>query len=88
MRPMVRLPPPGRIFTSVPVPGSSFSMTLRVSGGVAFATPEEAVDQPLADEATVFELHDDADRAWLRWSPAIPLGDEPSPAMDDAPVGQ
>lgn len=50
------------------------SLESLVAGGVAFATPDTGAAP--APEGTVFPLHDDAEKAWLKWAPQIPLADE------------
>ena len=41
-------------------------------GGIAFATPEGGSNHPPRD-GMIFQLHEDADKNWLKWSPAISL---------------
>ena len=52
------------------------SLRSLVTGGIAFATPEDA-DAPPAKETTVFLLHDKPQKEWLDWRPkiSIPAGD-------------
>jgi paraquat-inducible protein B len=52
------------------------SLRSLVTGGIAFATPEDA-DAPPAKESTIFLLHDKPQKDWLDWRPkiAIPAGD-------------
>ncbi len=52
----------------------SNSLESLVSGGVAFATPENADANvtPAADGAE-FPLADDVDKDWLKWKPKIPI---------------
>ena len=44
-----------------------------VSGGVAFATPEDGAGN-MAEASATFQLHPQAEEEWLAWSPVI-LGD-------------
>jgi paraquat-inducible protein B len=48
------------------------SLRSLVTGGIAFATPEDA-DAPLAKESTLFLLHDKPQKEWLDWRPKIPV---------------
>lgn len=52
------------------------SLRSLVTGGIAFATPEDA-DAPPARETTVFLLHDKPQKEWLDWrlKVALPAGD-------------
>jgi paraquat-inducible protein B len=50
----------------------SNSLESLVSGGISFATPETAAGR--AAEDTVFELVDDPEKSWLKWSRRIELG--------------
>lgn len=55
------------------------SLEALLTGGVAFATPEgEAMGKP-ARKGWIFQLHDKADGAWLKWAPSIALKLENSP---------
>lgn len=49
----------------------SNSLESLVSGGVAFATPEAAATTEPAAEGTVFALHDEPEKSWLKWAPVI-----------------
>ncbi|CAM3038802.1 intermembrane transport protein PqiB [Rariglobus hedericola] len=53
------------------------SLSSLLSGGIAFATPEEPA--PTAAAGTVFPLNDRAEDRWFKWTPAIPLGEGPRP---------
>ena len=46
-----------------------------VSGGIAFATPENY--GPPATNGSVFALNDKEDTSWGKWNPVIPLGAMP-----------
>jgi paraquat-inducible protein B len=48
------------------------SLRSLVSGGIAFATPEDPAI-PSARDGTIFVLHDNPEKAWLRWTPRITL---------------
>jgi paraquat-inducible protein B len=52
------------------------SLESLVAGGVSFATPDRDRPEAMgrAPEGTVFDLQDDGDKAWLKWSPRIDLG--------------
>jgi paraquat-inducible protein B len=58
-----------------------------LKGSLAFATPEKSA--PRAPPLAEFELADQADKDWLKWSPAFALGEEASvreaPADPDSP---
>ncbi len=51
------------------------SLESLVAGGVSFATPDRDRPEAMgrAPEGTVFELQDEGDKAWLKWSPRIDL---------------
>jgi paraquat-inducible protein B len=53
------------------------SLSSLLSGGIAFATPEEAAAP--APAGTVFLLNDRADERWFKWMPVIPLEAGPRP---------
>jgi len=53
----------------------SNSLESLVSGGVSFATPDTPAER--AEEGAEFELFDDPEKSWLRWSPKIALGEDP-----------
>jgi paraquat-inducible protein B len=48
------------------------SLRSLVTGGIAFATPEDS-SLPPAKDGTVFPLHDKPEKEWLRWQPRIPI---------------
>ncbi|AOS43639.1 Paraquat-inducible protein B [Lacunisphaera limnophila] len=52
------------------------SLESLITGGVAFATPDNTTSDPVP-EGTVFPLYDDAEKAWLKWAPKLPLGPDP-----------
>ncbi|HKW95191.1 MAG TPA: MlaD family protein [Methylomirabilota bacterium] len=49
------------------------SLRSLVTGGIAFASPEDAGSPP-AREGTLFLLHDKPQKEWLEWSPKIQIG--------------
>ncbi len=52
----------------------STSLQALLSGGVAFATPDEnGALAPVAEEGTTFPLEAEAAKDWQRWAPKIPL---------------
>lgn len=51
----------------------SNSLESLVAGGVAFATPDHGAAGEPAAALTVFDLHDDAEKSWLKWAPEIDL---------------
>jgi paraquat-inducible protein B len=55
-----------------------------ISGGVTFATPDDAPAASAGDGAE-FTLHEDPKDAWLKWSTPLPLGPQPSDD-DDLPI--
>ncbi|HUG10743.1 MAG TPA: MlaD family protein [Opitutaceae bacterium] len=59
----------------------SNSLESFLSGGVAFATPDESANGEPAPEGTVFELRDEVNKDWLKWEPKFAL---PEP---EAPLG-
>jgi paraquat-inducible protein B len=48
------------------------SLRSLISGGIEFATPDNTTGTAAADGAE-FNLHEDAKKEWLGWSPAIPI---------------
>jgi len=54
---------------------SAESAATLVSGGIAFATPENY--GAAATNGTVFSLNEKPDPKWQNWNPAIPLGQTP-----------
>jgi paraquat-inducible protein B len=54
---------------------SAQSAATLVSGGIAFATPENY--GPAATNGSVFFLNEKADPKWQTWSPYVPLGQTP-----------
>jgi paraquat-inducible protein B len=61
----------------------STSLESLFSGGVAFATPDSSPLAPAAPDGTLFTLHQEADKDWLKWRPRIeitPPDEAPDPA--------
>ena len=59
----------------------SNSLESFLSGGVAFATPDESANGKPAPEGTVFDLHDEVNKDWLKWEPKFAL---PEPSLTAA----
>jgi paraquat-inducible protein B len=53
------------------------SLSSLLSGGIAFATPDEPA--PAAAAGSVFTVHDQPDDNWFKWTPSISLGKGPRP---------
>jgi paraquat-inducible protein B len=69
----------------------STSLESLLSGGVAFATPDNL--SPPAPDGAKFALHNEAERDWFKWQPKIPIqpreetpDDEPTPTGPLAPL--
>jgi paraquat-inducible protein B len=58
----------------------STSLESLFSGGVAFATPDATPLAPIAPDGTLFTLHVEMEKDWLKWQPRIPIT-----APDEAP---
>ena len=58
----------------------STSLESLFSGGIAFATPDGAPLAPIAPDGTLFKLHQEMDKEWLKWQPRIRIN-----APDEAP---
>jgi paraquat-inducible protein B len=50
------------------------SVEALLEGGIAFATPADARQGPLASTAQRFQLHPESQDEWLQWRPRINLG--------------
>jgi paraquat-inducible protein B len=48
------------------------SLKALVTGGIAFATPDDPT-MPPAKEGTIFAIHDKPQKEWLEWRPRIPI---------------
>jgi paraquat-inducible protein B len=51
------------------------SMKSLLSGGIVFATPDDASREPVSD-GDGFRLYPEPRKEWFEWAPAIPLGPE------------
>jgi paraquat-inducible protein B len=51
----------------------SNSLESLLAGGVSFATPDDAARGQPPPDGTIFDLHDEHEKAWLKWQPRIPL---------------
>lgn len=63
------------------------SLESLVNGGVAFATPDAL---PLAAPAPAemeFDLADEPEKSWLKWSPRIPINPPSAPPVERSPAG-
>ncbi len=56
----------------------SKSIESLLEGGIAFATPSRNGTDKMAPAGAVFPLHQQAEPAWLEWTPAIKLPEESS----------
>ncbi|HUR58855.1 MAG TPA: MlaD family protein [Opitutaceae bacterium] len=64
----------------------STSLESLLSGGVAFATPDNL--SPAAPDGTKFMLHNEAEKDWFKWQPKIPIQPrEETPEDTPAPTG-
>lgn len=64
------------------------SLEALVTGGVAFATPEDDAMGKRVKKGRIFQLHDKAEGKWLRWAPRIPLKLKKSPPKKKFPKPQ
>jgi paraquat-inducible protein B len=51
----------------------STSLESLFSGGVAFATPDSSPLAPIAPDGTLFTLHQEMEKDWLKWRPRIEI---------------
>ncbi len=51
----------------------SNSLESLVTGGISFATPEQHSGTTPPDDGTLFDLHPEAEKAWLKWKPRFEL---------------
>jgi paraquat-inducible protein B len=65
---------------------SAESASTLVSGGIAFATPENY--GPAATNGSVFYLNDKPDPKWQAWAPYIPLGTTPEGGKNKSTIPQ
>ena len=72
----------------------STSLESLFTGGVAFATPDSDPLGPVAPDGTLFTLHQEMEKDWLKWRPRIAITppdeapDPPTPAGALAPLAQ
>ncbi|MEO6246829.1 MAG: MlaD family protein [Opitutaceae bacterium] len=67
----------------------STSLESLFSGGVAFATPDASPLAPPAPDGTLFSLHHEMDKDWLKWRPRIaitPPNEAPEPGTPGGPL--
>jgi paraquat-inducible protein B len=67
----------------------STSLETLFSGGIAFATPDTTPLQPVAPDGTLFTLHQEMEKDWLKWRPRIniaPPDEAPEPATPKGPL--
>ena len=68
----------------------STSLESLFTGGIAFATPDTARElAPVAPDGTLFTLHAEMDKEWLKWAPRIrivPPDEAPEPAQPSGPL--
>jgi paraquat-inducible protein B len=58
----------------------STSLPAIFTGGISFATPDKTPLAPVAPDGTLFVLHKEAEKEWLKWEPRIPIH-----PVDDTP---
>jgi paraquat-inducible protein B len=67
----------------------STSLESLFSGGVSFATPDSSPLAPQAPDGTLFTLHQEMDKDWLKWQPRIkitPPDEAPDPPTPTGPL--
>jgi paraquat-inducible protein B len=67
----------------------STSLESLFSGGVAFATPDSSPMAPAAPDGTLFTLHHEMEKDWLKWRPRIeiaPPDEAPEPPTPSGPL--
>jgi paraquat-inducible protein B len=67
----------------------STSLESLFSGGVAFATPDATPLAPPAPDGTLFTLHQEMEKDWLKWRPRIeisPPDEAPEPTRPGGPL--
>lgn len=66
----------------------STSLESLFSGGVAFATPDSSPLAPQAPEGTLFTLHQELEKDWLKWRPRIEISPpDEAPEPPPSPTG-
>ncbi|HSY52824.1 MAG TPA: MlaD family protein [Opitutaceae bacterium] len=63
------------------------SLESLITGGVAFATPDDAALAPPAPKDTQFTLTSEPEKDWLKWSPKIPIKPPAPVAQPPAKTG-
>jgi len=63
------------------------SLESLVTGGVAFATPDDAPLAPVAPAETRFLLASEPNKDWAKWSPKIPIKSPEAGVVSRAPAG-
>jgi paraquat-inducible protein B len=70
----------------------STSLESLFTGGIAFATPDSGRElAPVAPDGTLFTLHSEAEKDWMKWQPRIRINSpevspEPSPSIGALPA--
>jgi paraquat-inducible protein B len=68
----------------------STSLESLFTGGIAFATPDSGRElAPIAPDGTLFTLHAEVDKDWLKWAPRIkitPPDEAPEPSAPSGPL--
>jgi paraquat-inducible protein B len=67
----------------------STSLESLFNGGIAFATPDISPLAPIAPDGTLFTLHQEMDKDWLKWQPRIritPPNEAPDPPTPTGPL--
>lgn len=67
----------------------STSLESLFTGGVAFATPDSSPLAPEAPDGTLFTLHQEMEKDWLKWRPRIPItppDEAPEPSRPSGPL--
>ena len=65
----------------------STSLESLFSGGVAFATPDAMPMAPVAPDNTLFTLHQEMDKDWLKWQPRIAISPPDEAPERASPTG-
>ena len=68
----------------------STSIESLFTGGISFATPDSGRElAPVAPDGTLFTLHSEGDKEWLKWAPRIkitPPNEAPEPSAPSGPL--
>jgi paraquat-inducible protein B len=65
----------------------STSLESLFTGGIAFATPDLPPLAPVAPDGTLFTLHHEMDKDWLKWQPRIPISAPDAEPEQPPPTG-